>query len=108
MEPTETPETSQISAMHEQSDQHLDGNAAGGVLGMLFPFEMTLAVATCVGCGASNPLATVAAYIHGMGTVLRCPQCDLALIRVVHARDRYYLDLRGVRVLQLTESTTFA
>ena len=102
MEPSETERT---SAMREQSDQHLDGNAAGGMLGMIFPFDMTMAVATCAGCGASHPLATVVAYMHGMGMVLRCPECDTALIRVAHARGRYYLDLRGARVLQIVEDT---
>ena len=108
MEPTKATETTEISEAQKQSNQRLDGNAAGGVLGMIFPFEMTMAVATCAGCGASNPIATLAAYIHGMGTVLRCPQCDAVLIRVVHARDQYYLDLRGVRVLQITEDTASA
>ena len=101
METTEATQTPAIQGQSEQSDQRLDGNAAGGVLGMIFPFEMTMAVATCAGCGASNTLGAVAAYMHGMGVVLRCPGCDTALIRVVHARDRYYLDLRGVRALQI-------
>src|SRR5262249_18345083 len=103
--------TTQSSAAQGQSNQHdqrLDGNAAGGMLGMLFPFEMTMAVATCAGCGASNPIAAVAAYMHGMGVVLRCPPCDTALIRGAEARGRSYLDLRGVYVLQIAEETASA
>ncbi len=96
------------STESEPFDQHLDGNAAGGVLGAIFPFEMTMAVATCAGCGTTNALGAVMAYMHGMGTVLRCPACDTALIRVAHIRDRYYLDVRGVRTLQIAEAVASA
>ena len=83
-------------------EHKLDGNAAAGTLQAIFPFEMTLVQATCTGCGATNPLGATAAYIHGMGTVIRCPSCDTALIRVAHVKGRYFLDMRGVRVLQIT------
>jgi len=81
----------------------LDGNAAAGMLQEIFPFEMTLARATCMGCGTTNVIGATAAYMHGMGTVIRCPSCDMVLIRIVHARGRYLLDMRGVRVLQVKE-----
>ena len=83
----------------------LDGNAAGGVLRAIFPFEMTLAQTTCAGCGATNAVAELVAYMHGMGTVLRCPSCESALIRIAQVKGRYWLDLQGVRVLQLSEET---
>jgi hypothetical protein len=38
-----------------------------------------------------------------MGAVIRCPSCDTALIRVAQVRERYLLDMRGVRVLQMKE-----
>jgi Family of unknown function (DUF6510) len=81
----------------------LDGNAAAGMLQAIFPFDMTLAQVTCTGCGATNAIGAAAAYMHGMGTVIRCPSCDTALIRVAHARGRYLLDMRGVRVLEIQE-----
>ena len=81
----------------------LDGNAAAGMLQAIFPFDMTLVQATCEGCGATNAIGATAAYMHGMGTVIRCPSCDTALIRIVHARGRYLLDMRGVRVMQMKE-----
>jgi hypothetical protein len=84
-------------------ENKLDGNAAAGMLQEIFPFEMTLAQTTCTGCGTTNDIGATAAYIHGMGTVIRCPSCDMALIRIVHARGRYLLDMRGVRVLQMKE-----
>lgn len=89
-------------------ENKLDGNAAGGVLGEIFPFEMTAAQITCVGCGATNAIGALAAYMHGMGTVLRCPSCDHVLIRIVHANGRYFLDMRGARVLQISEETVQA
>ena len=81
----------------------LDGNAAAGILQAIFPFEMTLAQVTCTGCGATNAIGATAAYMHGMGTVIRCPSCDTALIRVAQVRGHSLLDMRGVRVLQMKE-----
>jgi Family of unknown function (DUF6510) len=85
-------------------ESKLDGNAAGGILHAIFPFEMTDVQATCTGCGTTAAVGALAAYIHGMGTVVRCPVCDTALIRVVHAKGYYWLDMRGVRVLQIGEA----
>jgi len=83
-------------------ENKLDGNAAAGTLQAIFPFEMTLVQATCTGCGTTNSLGATAAYMHGMGTVVRCPSCDTVLIRVAHVKGRYFLDMRGVRVLQIS------
>ena len=84
-------------------ENKLDGNAAAGILQAIFPFEMTLAQVTCTGCGATNVIGATAAYMHGMGTVVRCPSCDTALIRVAQVRGHSLLDMRGVRVLQMKE-----
>lgn len=85
-------------------ESKLDGNAAGGILHAIFPFEMTAVQVTCTGCGTTASVGALAAYIHGMGTVVRCPACDTALIRIVHAKGYYWLDMRGVRVLQIGEA----
>jgi hypothetical protein len=82
-------------------ENKLDGNAAAGILQEIFPFEMTLAHTTCAGCGRSDAIGALAAYVHGMGTILRCPSCDRALIRVTNIKERYWLDMRGVSVLQI-------
>jgi ribosomal protein S27E len=79
----------------------LDGNAAAGILQAIFPFDMTLVQATCTGCGATNAIGALAVYMHGMGTVIRCPSCGTALIRMAQVKGRYWLDMRGVRVLQI-------
>jgi Family of unknown function (DUF6510) len=82
-------------------ENKLDGNAAAGNLQAIFPFDMTLVQATCTGCGTTNTIGALAVYMHGMGTVLRCPSCDTVLIRVAQAKEHYWLDMRGVRVLQI-------
>ena len=89
-------------------ENKLDGNAAAGMLQAIFPFEMTLVQATCTGCGTTNALGATAAYMHGMGTVLRCPVCDTALIRVAQIKRRYFLEMQSVRVLQINvEASAF-
>jgi Family of unknown function (DUF6510) len=82
-------------------EMKLDGNAAGGMLQVTFPFDMTLVQATCAGCGATNALGATAAYMHGMGTVVRCQSCDTVLIRVAQVRGHYLLDMPGIRVLEI-------
>ena len=84
-------------------ENKLDGNAAAVILQAIFPFEMTMAQITCSGCGTTMAIGETAAYMHGMGTVLRCPVSDTVLIRVVQVRGHYLLDMRGVRVLQMKE-----
>jgi hypothetical protein len=59
----------------------LDGNAAAGTLQAIFPFEMTLVQVTCTGCGTTNMIGANAAYMHGMGTIVRCPVCNSAYPR---------------------------
>ena len=83
-------------------ENKLDGNAAAGILQEIFPFEMTLAQITCTGCGTTNMIGALAAYMHGMGTIVRCPVCDIALIRMAQVKGRSFLDMRGVRVLQIS------
>ena len=84
-------------------ENKLDGNAAAGILQAIFPFDMTLVQATCTGCGTTNVIGATAAYMHGMGTIVRCPSCDNVLIRVAQIKERYFLDMRGVRVLEIKE-----
>lgn len=84
------------------SDLVLDGNAAGGLLADVFVGEVTAASARCDGCGGVEAVGALRAYVHAPGLVLRCPHCEAVLLRVVRAGDRCWLDLRGVRWLQLT------
>lgn len=79
----------------------LDGNAAAGVLAEVFLSDMTVAVTTCASCGASRPLGQLLAYLQAPGAVLRCPTCGAVQIRLVRGPQRAWLDLRGIRVLQM-------
>jgi hypothetical protein len=79
---------------------HLDGNAAAGELSEVFTLDPTTAIATCAGCGATGAMAAVHVYEATMGTVLRCPQCDTVLLRLVHTRDELHMEMRGVRLLR--------
>ena len=82
-------------------DTTLDGNAAGGILREVFPFEMTLAEATCARCSATRTVGQLTVYKSAIGTVIRCPTCEQVLMRIVSTRGRYWLDMQGVRVLQI-------
>ena len=82
-------------------DLRLDGNAAAGLLGELFAFEITTATAVCDGCGAASPIGALPVYRHHMGTVLRCPACNQVLMAVTRPHGEWWLDLRGVRVTRI-------
>src|SRR6478752_6684810 len=59
----------------------LDGNAVAGLLQEVFAVEMTVAIATCGGCGASEPVGAAHVF-RGAGVVLRCPHCDNVLVTI--------------------------
>jgi DNA-directed RNA polymerase subunit RPC12/RpoP len=78
----------------------LDGNAAAGTLGEVFSFEATTAEYACGGCGRAGRLGEAMVYeVRELGTIVRCPSCDNALIRLAHNRERHMVDLRGMRYL---------
>ena len=85
-------------------DRKLDGNAAGGILGEIFAFEVTTAQAACAGCGTVSRVGQMMVYAHEAGTIMRCATCDNVMIRVSHAAGRYWLDLRGISYLQVEEA----
>jgi Zn finger protein HypA/HybF involved in hydrogenase expression len=85
----------------EMDSLKLDGNAAAGILQQVFAVEVTAASGTCDGCGAVEAIGAVAVYAQAPGTVLRCPHCDSVLIKVVTDGERIWIDLRGVRTLEL-------
>jgi Zn finger protein HypA/HybF involved in hydrogenase expression len=82
-------------------DLKLDGNAAAGLLQQVFAVEITAASGTCDHCGAVEPVGAVALYVHAPGLVLRCPHCDGLLMKIATDGERCWLDLRGVRTLEL-------
>ena len=87
--------------MTMQDDLVLDGNAVAGLLAEIFVNEVTAAHLSCNGCGTVAALGALRAYMHAPGTVLRCVHCEGVILRVVRNRERCWLDLRGVRWLEL-------
>ena len=85
----------------ETADLMVDGNALGGALGEVFVGEVTVARSTCGSCGAVREIGALAVYVQAPGSVARCPDCDAVLLRVVRAEGRIWLDLQGVRCLEL-------
>jgi hypothetical protein len=80
--------------------ERLDGNAIAGVAYALYGREMTLATGVCGSCGNVSVLAELHVYI-GAGIVARCPACEAALIRIVEAPGRTWLDTSGLATLQV-------
>jgi hypothetical protein len=78
----------------------LDGNAVAGLLQEVFAVEMTTAVGTCDGCGASEPIGAVHAFL-GAGVVLRCRHCSNVLAKVTKSDSRIWITLPGIRSLEL-------
>jgi hypothetical protein len=79
----------------------MDGNVVAGILTDIFRPEMTIATTTCANCGAVRLLGELYAFLQAPGVVLRCPNCDAALLRLVQTNERAWLDLRGMSVLQM-------
>jgi hypothetical protein len=78
----------------------LDGNAVAGLLNEVLSAEMTTAVQTCAGCGASEPIGAVHVY-RGAGVVLRCPHCDNTLMTIVKSDTSVWISAAGVRRLRI-------
>ena len=87
----------------ETRELKLDGNAIGGELLELFGVEMTIATGVCAWCGAVEQVARLDVYVHAPGTVVRCPHCEAVLMRIVRGRDRVWLDLSGVRTIEIVD-----
>lgn len=89
--------------VRDTAELRLDGNAIGGLLREIFAMEMTAAIGTCANCGATNEVGRLQVYIHAPGTVVRCPNCEAVLMRIVRGRGRYWIDMSGTRTLELAE-----
>jgi Family of unknown function (DUF6510) len=85
--------------MRALEDRVLDGNSIGGLLIEVFGTEMTTAVGTCGSCGVARPVAELAVYRPGLGTVVRCRFCENVLMVFVTARGVTCVDLQGLASL---------
>jgi ribosomal protein S27E len=76
----------------------VDGNAVAGLLQEVFASEMTTAIETCDGCGASGAVGELHVF-RGAGIVMRCPHCDRVLVTVVEGDARVWVGFSGLRTL---------
>lgn len=77
----------------------LDGNAAGGLLRELFALDVSAAEITCARCDTVAAIGAVRDYGGAMGAILRCVQCDTAVLRLTHTPAGLWLDMHGARRL---------
>ncbi len=80
---------------------YLDGNAAAGELSRIFAIDVTTAEGQCAHCGAIKRFAEAHLYMQAPGVVARCAVCEHVLLRLVNARQRMFLDARGMTYLCL-------
>jgi NAD-dependent SIR2 family protein deacetylase len=90
--------------MSSHSYQYLDGNAAAGELSNVFAMDLTAAEGQCAHCGATKRFAEAHLYVQCPGLVARCAVCEQVLLRLVNARQRVFLDIRGMTCLILDTS----
>jgi len=90
--------------MSSDTDDYLDGNAAAGELRDIFAMDVTAAEGECAHCGSMKRFAEAHIYMQGPGIVARCSVCQHVILRLVKARQRAFLDLRGLRCLILDTS----
>ena len=79
----------------------LDGNAAAGLLSEMFARDVTIAQATCAGCGATKTVGALYLYAQEMGAVLRCPGCDNVVLRLSRTHTHLWLDASGARSIAI-------
>jgi hypothetical protein len=82
-------------------EARLDGNAIGGLLLELFAAEMTVATGVCASCGAASLVAELHVYVRAPGVVARCPACETVVLCIVQAPGRTWLNLGGLRTLEI-------
>ena len=80
---------------------YLDGNAAAGELSKVFAGDVTAALGECANCGSIRRFAEAHLYMDCPGIVARCCVCEHVLLRLVSARQRVYLDVRGLIYMRL-------
>jgi Family of unknown function (DUF6510) len=78
----------------------LDGNSIGGLLESMFGRDLTVALGVCGTCGAERQVGALHVY-RAAGIVVRCPDCDSVLMRLVESPERLWIDMQGVATIQI-------
>jgi hypothetical protein len=86
--------------------QRVDGNAAAGILSELFVPDLTVARARCAGCGVTQTIGVLHVYAHGMGTVMRCPECNGVVLRIARTPTHVWLDATGASSIAVSASSS--
>jgi hypothetical protein len=84
-----------------EGPRHVDGNALGGTLSDVFVADLTVALTICGECGTAAPLAELHVFLDAPGAVGRCASCGVVQIRLVRSPHHTWLDLTGVRALEI-------
>ena len=79
----------------------VDGNAVAGQLQQIFGRDMTMVIARCAGCAHDAEMGALMAFTRGPGVVLRCPECQTAIARIVETPSAIYLEARGAAYLRM-------
>jgi len=90
--------------MSSNSYDYLDGNAAAGDLSRIFAPDVTAAEGQCAHCGAIKHFSEAHLYMQNPGIVARCAVCQRVLLRLVNARQRILLDVRGMTYLSFDKA----
>jgi hypothetical protein len=87
----------------DDSETRLDGNSAAGVLGEVFVAEVTRARGACASCGQVGEVGGTHAYMGSLspGTVLRCSNCENALVVLVELEGKLRVGMPGLRWLEM-------
>ena len=76
------------------ADLTLDGNAVAGLLAEVFGEDLTGMVGRCPDCGRRGEVATLRAFTHAPGVVLRCPVCDGIQIAIAQTPSGFRYEVR--------------
>ena len=88
--------------MSSHTYDYLDGNAAAGELSNIFDMDVTGAEDS-VSIAARKAILRVT-FVCKVPAVARCAVCEHVLLRLVNARQRVFLDMRGMTRLILDTS----
>ncbi|WP_306370127.1 DUF6510 family protein [Nocardiopsis sp. CC223A] len=80
---------------------HLDGNVLAGPLSEVFAVDVTAAERHCAHCGDHGAFARLRVYTDGPGLVVRCPGCEVLVLRLVRTPRGLVLDLGGTGCITL-------
>ena len=79
-------------------DQHVDGNAIGGLLQEILVAEPTTAERICQSCHTRHPIGAHRGF-RAAGVVLRCPSCGDLAVRVAVLPGRHMVEFHGRWIL---------